>query len=1335
MNRICLPEYECTPKCHSVVHGAQVVSAITRQNDLAVLAYIRSLCYNCALVHDSFGRTALHMAAMCGRKQVLNWLLKHGHANCNVRDWESGWTALHRSIFYGQLVATKILIENGANLFSPDFEGLTPLDLIVKDRLSYVDYSSAPPSEVYIWGSNSNFNLGYENQQSKSNPEIVEYFRREKLNIKQISMSKYHTVFLTADGQVYSCGHGHGGRLGHDSEQTCIAPKKIKMPSPDECIQIATGMDHTVILTKNGTVWTCGLNTYHQLGHSPAPERLLSPKAIKYLKNHSVKVEGICAARFHSVVFSSDAIYTFGLNGGQLGHLKGEKTQINPQQVTSLNLRDTAIICVTVSDGATVCATDKGDVYVLHEYHCRKVASKQLNIQKVAVIGGHLDAKLDVSVLKEKGGHELTIFILNKTGQVLLWRESSTQLVKCSFNLKHQLNITYLALNQTSFILLTVSGEGFTGTYTPKKETNMKPGTGDILPSTKKDKKAKDEQALSNNDNYSNRKDKKDSLITDMARLSIGNTSFVKGGSDTTKTVAETASFSEKGAIYEMFHIKRLTNIHRGTLAASDPKGRNFAVIQAHPSYGVLDFPEVVEDSAVNEHYTSLLETADVYDSIHDVIVQIRQRQFAAHKFILASRVEYFSKHFLLQKSSSEPNTVVKIDGVHPEIFAQLLKYIYTGSCDFFRKGFKLPFISADMEEKLLIEKETNNSIYNKSAFSVVGGKKKTVNKQKKNVVEDPVSMLQEAAKKFNINSLAKQLDHIRHSEGVINEKSVVPPTNKLKFDRKKHPHLHDICILSEDGAEIWCHKCILTARLEYFHSMLAYSWIETSTNAPLALSFPANILEILIDYLYTGDSPDLFSCDDVEMLLQVLIMADQLLVSHLKQICEKSLAYLITLKNAAELLEFSNVYRAKQLQNTCMEFISINLPAILENKTLSVVSDDAIDKLTEFYRTHIPVMEYRRITPYFDSPQEDEMKSIAENLPFSPDESWSEENINVDYQNLKKQKVKRKPRSRKSSSSEVKMSPQYHEPFNSEILSDTEPENLDTLEESIITASAVFDKKIKPTSPIAIPQRKSHNEDLKSPVFSSETYTSEYSSSCELHNTSSSDKLSAIPWSSPQCLDKSVDLKQIMSQQQQQQQKLRISENRSEFRKSTKLSQKQRKKLAAENQNLQLPKEIPVSEEKVSAPRNPWAKTVSPTESWSLKDIMEAEENVSKHLETKRVSVTKQLKNKDIPLSPSVANNENPWQSIPEKKASDTVPNFVDILKEEQKQNKNFVKVQSKPLHLIQLEDQAIEELLKYYNAADNPDEQVHVVRIMNQNISTPIWKANNRTGSNKHF
>lgn len=40
-----------------------------------------------------------------------------------------------------------------------------------------------------------------------------------------------------------------------------------------------------------------------------------------------------------------------------------------------------------------------------------------------------------------------------------------------------------------------------------------------------------------------------------------------------------------------------------------------------------------------------------------------------------------------------------------------------------------------------------------------------------------------------------------------------------------------------------------------------------------------------------------------------------------------------LTLKNAVEVLEFSALYGADQLKTTCMEFICLNLAAIMENR------------------------------------------------------------------------------------------------------------------------------------------------------------------------------------------------------------------------------------------------------------------------------------------------------------------------------------------------------------------------------------------------------------------
>ena len=43
-----------------------------------------------------------------------------------------------------------------------------------------------------------------------------------------------------------------------------------------------------------------------------------------------------------------------------------------------------------------------------------------LDIQQIAVSGGHLDHSTDLETLREKGGYELTILLLNTAGKVIV---------------------------------------------------------------------------------------------------------------------------------------------------------------------------------------------------------------------------------------------------------------------------------------------------------------------------------------------------------------------------------------------------------------------------------------------------------------------------------------------------------------------------------------------------------------------------------------------------------------------------------------------------------------------------------------------------------------------------------------------------------------------------------------------------------------------------------------------------------------------------------------------------------------------------------------------------
>jgi len=42
--------------------------------------------------------------------------------------------------------------------------------------------------------------------------------------------------------------------------------------------------------------------------------------------------------------------------------------------------------------------------------------------------------------------------------------------------------------------------------------------------------------------------------------------------------------------------------------------------------------------------------------------------------------------------------------------------------------------------------------------------------------------------------------------------------------------NLQDVDIIAADGVTLACHKCVLDARLQYFHGLFSSTWIEVLT-------------------------------------------------------------------------------------------------------------------------------------------------------------------------------------------------------------------------------------------------------------------------------------------------------------------------------------------------------------------------------------------------------------------------------------------------------------------------------------------------------------------------
>ena len=71
------------------------------------------------------------------------------------------------------------------------FPGWTPFDHPVQDHLETVfsDLDPNSPADVYVWGSNANYNLGLGvSQGQRSTPEVNETLRKEGINWRKVVM-------------------------------------------------------------------------------------------------------------------------------------------------------------------------------------------------------------------------------------------------------------------------------------------------------------------------------------------------------------------------------------------------------------------------------------------------------------------------------------------------------------------------------------------------------------------------------------------------------------------------------------------------------------------------------------------------------------------------------------------------------------------------------------------------------------------------------------------------------------------------------------------------------------------------------------------------------------------------------------------------------------------------------------------------------------------------------------------------------------------------------------------------------------------------------------------
>lgn len=139
-----------------------------------------------------------------------------------------------------------------------------------------------------------------------------------------------HTAVITANGAVATCGLNDAGQLGRGAGGEPGVPHAAATGLASPVVALAAGHYHTLAVSASGEVLACGRNDAGQLGLGwAAGGSVAELTRVDALADAGVRVVAVAAGAKHSLALADDgAVYAWGLDdAGALGMGKAEASR------------------------------------------------------------------------------------------------------------------------------------------------------------------------------------------------------------------------------------------------------------------------------------------------------------------------------------------------------------------------------------------------------------------------------------------------------------------------------------------------------------------------------------------------------------------------------------------------------------------------------------------------------------------------------------------------------------------------------------------------------------------------------------------------------------------------------------------------------------------------------------------------------------------------------------------------------------------------------------------------------------------------------------------------
>lgn len=194
----------------------------------------------------------------------------------------------------------------------------------------------------FTWGYGAHGRLGHGDTEDRLEPKAMQMTESELLYAAMLVTGEEHGGFIDSAGHCYSFGNGADGKLGHGNLQDQHMPKRVEFFDtilPILITNFCAGSRHSVFMTDEGDIYTCGYGGNGRLGHGNVGDQRI-PKMVDALDPPEFNIVGVAAGESHtSLIVQTGQCFSFGW--GQYGQLGCDsfKDKLLPEAAIDLSAR------------------------------------------------------------------------------------------------------------------------------------------------------------------------------------------------------------------------------------------------------------------------------------------------------------------------------------------------------------------------------------------------------------------------------------------------------------------------------------------------------------------------------------------------------------------------------------------------------------------------------------------------------------------------------------------------------------------------------------------------------------------------------------------------------------------------------------------------------------------------------------------------------------------------------------------------------------------------------------------------------------------------------------